>query len=76
VRADRDVALRVRERGRPIVAIEKSDVERDLRPIARRYLGPEGGDAYLAETQGEHDDNVLVRMRPERWLAVDYSKDE
>jgi nitroimidazol reductase NimA-like FMN-containing flavoprotein (pyridoxamine 5'-phosphate oxidase superfamily) len=58
----------------PIVAVETSDVERDLRPIARRYLGPEGGDAYLAETPGEHDDNVLVRMRPERWLAFDYSK--
>jgi hypothetical protein len=56
----------------PIVGIEKSD----LRPIARRYLGTEGGDAYIAETPGEHDDNVLVRMRPERWLAVDYSKTE
>ena len=58
----------------PVVAIGKADVERDLRPIARRYLGTEGGDAYIAETRDEHDDNVLVRMRPERWLAVDFSK--
>src|SRR5262245_55072437 len=58
----------------PIVAIEVSDIERDLRPIARRYLGVERGDAYLMATRDEHAENVLVRMRPERWLAVDYSK--
>src|SRR5688500_10761879 len=58
----------------PVVAIEPSDVDRDLRPLARRYLGAEGGDAYIASTRGEHADNVLVRMRPERWLTADYSK--
>jgi nitroimidazol reductase NimA-like FMN-containing flavoprotein (pyridoxamine 5'-phosphate oxidase superfamily) len=58
----------------PIVAIDKADLERDLRPLARRYLGTEGGDGYIASTQEEHADNVLVRMRPERWLAVDFSK--
>jgi nitroimidazol reductase NimA-like FMN-containing flavoprotein (pyridoxamine 5'-phosphate oxidase superfamily) len=58
----------------PIVALEASDVERDLRPIARRYLGTEQGDAYITESREEHADNVLVRMRPERWLAFDFSK--
>jgi nitroimidazol reductase NimA-like FMN-containing flavoprotein (pyridoxamine 5'-phosphate oxidase superfamily) len=58
----------------PIVAIEASDVERDLRPLARRYLGAVAGDAYVATTREEHADNVLVRMRPERWLTVDFGK--
>jgi nitroimidazol reductase NimA-like FMN-containing flavoprotein (pyridoxamine 5'-phosphate oxidase superfamily) len=58
----------------PIIAIETADLERDLRPLAHRYLGVEGGDAYVATTRGEHVDNVLVRMRPERWLTVDFAK--
>ena len=60
----------------PIIAIEAADVERDLRPLARRYLGREGGDAYIASTRDEHVDNVLVRIRPERWLTADYTKME
>src|SRR5262249_24974961 len=59
----------------PIVAIETSDVERDLRPIARRYLGSQAGDQYVDTTRSEHQDNVLVRMRPERWLSVDFAKE-
>jgi PPOX class probable F420-dependent enzyme len=57
----------------PIVAIEPSDRERDARPLARRYLGPELGDRYMEATDGE-EASVLVRMRPERWLTVDYRK--
>ena len=30
----------------PIVSIDAYDVERDLLPMAQRYLGPEGGRAY------------------------------
>jgi nitroimidazol reductase NimA-like FMN-containing flavoprotein (pyridoxamine 5'-phosphate oxidase superfamily) len=59
----------------PIVAIQAADVERDLRPLARRYLGDEGGDAYVAETAEDLTDSVLVRVRPERWLTVDYAKE-
>jgi hypothetical protein len=46
-----------------------------VRVLARRYLGVKGGDAYVAATwQGyERDPNVLVRIRPERWLTVDYT---
>ena len=58
----------------PITAIEAADLERDVRPLAQRYLGVERGNAYIAATREEHADNVLVRMRPERWLTVDYSK--
>ena len=60
----------------PVVAMETADLERDLRPIARRYLGIDDGDAYIESSREEHTDNVLVRMRPERWLTVDYAKEE
>jgi nitroimidazol reductase NimA-like FMN-containing flavoprotein (pyridoxamine 5'-phosphate oxidase superfamily) len=57
----------------PIVAIEAADVERDRRPLAHRYLGAVVGDRYIESTRGDLG-NVLVRMRPERWLTVDYAK--
>jgi nitroimidazol reductase NimA-like FMN-containing flavoprotein (pyridoxamine 5'-phosphate oxidase superfamily) len=59
----------------PITSIEKPDLERDERPMAHRYLGPELGDGYVESTRGEGDvDNILVKMRPQRWLTTDYSK--
>jgi nitroimidazol reductase NimA-like FMN-containing flavoprotein (pyridoxamine 5'-phosphate oxidase superfamily) len=58
----------------PIIAIETADLERHLRPLAHRYLGAERGEAYVATTREDHLDSVLVRMRPERWLTVDFSK--
>ncbi|MBW2229361.1 MAG: pyridoxamine 5'-phosphate oxidase family protein [Deltaproteobacteria bacterium] len=59
----------------PIVSIEKPNLERDERPMAHRYLGKELGDGYIDTTRGDGDvENILVRMRPERWLTVDYSK--
>jgi Pyridoxamine 5'-phosphate oxidase len=60
----------------PIIAIEAANLERDLRPLARRYLGGPMGDQYVESTQSEHGDNVLVRMRPERWLTVDFAKEQ
>ena len=57
----------------PVVAIEPADLERDRRPLARRYLGTELGDRYI-EDMRDAVGNVLVRMRPERWLTVDYAK--
>ncbi len=31
-----------------IIGISKGDMEQDLRPISRRYLGEKGGDEYVA----------------------------
>jgi nitroimidazol reductase NimA-like FMN-containing flavoprotein (pyridoxamine 5'-phosphate oxidase superfamily) len=61
----------------PLVAIEVADLERDIRPLARRYLGAAMGDRYIEQTRGEFErvENVLVRMRPERWFTVDYAKE-
>jgi nitroimidazol reductase NimA-like FMN-containing flavoprotein (pyridoxamine 5'-phosphate oxidase superfamily) len=60
----------------PVVAIEPADLERDERPLAHRYLGARRGDRYIEKTRGEpgYVENVLVRMLPERWLTVDYTK--
>lgn len=59
----------------PITSIEKPDLERDERPMAHRYLGQKLGDGYIEATRGDGDvDNILVKMRPQRWLTTDYSK--
>ena len=60
----------------PIVAIEPADRERHTRPMARRYLGAELGDRYVEATTAERDagDSIVVRVRPARWLSVDYKK--
>jgi nitroimidazol reductase NimA-like FMN-containing flavoprotein (pyridoxamine 5'-phosphate oxidase superfamily) len=62
----------------PIIAIEPVDLERDARPIARRYLGVTEGDAYVAEGAGSIADgqDIVFRMRPERWLTADYKTDD
>ena len=54
----------------PVTVEEASHDER--LDLARRYLGLEGGDAYVAAvpTGGQ----VVFRMTPKRWLTVDYSK--
>lgn len=60
----------------PVTSIEPADREGDVRPIAHRYLGEALGDRYLEATAAEarEAENVLVRMRPSRWLSVDYGK--
>jgi nitroimidazol reductase NimA-like FMN-containing flavoprotein (pyridoxamine 5'-phosphate oxidase superfamily) len=57
----------------PILSMDKADVDQDLRPIARRYLGEVEGDAYVEGTSDEQ--SLLVRMKPERWSSVDYGKE-
>jgi hypothetical protein len=58
-----------------VAAIGPVDVERDARPIARRYLGREQGDAYVQVMGPQMGGSVLVRVRPERWRTVDYAKE-
>jgi nitroimidazol reductase NimA-like FMN-containing flavoprotein (pyridoxamine 5'-phosphate oxidase superfamily) len=57
----------------PVVSIEPADLERDARPMARRYLGIEGGDRYTdQESAPGIDDAILVKVRPDHWLSADY----
>ncbi len=58
------------------ITIERPDYGQHIRAIAHRYLGPENGERYLASGGGERemDHQILVRLRPQRWLTVDYGK--
>jgi len=57
-------------------SIQPVDLERDIHPMAIRYYGPEYGERYFAnisQSDGWKSD-ILVRIYPERWFTVDYSK--
>jgi hypothetical protein len=53
----------------PVVSITPEGAE--VEPMAIRYLGDEMGRAYAAQSAAS---GVVARVRPENWLAVDYSK--
>ena len=55
----------------PVVSIDES-TEDDLLAMAVRYLGETGGQQYTENSNSSG--GVLVRVKPERWLAVDYGK--
>jgi hypothetical protein len=55
------------------VVIEELDPGERL-AMARRYLGTEGGDQYVASNPDPDREMVMLRMRPERWVSVDYGK--
>lgn len=44
----------------------------EIEAMAIRYLGEEMGRAYAAG--GVAEDEIRIRISPERWLSVDYSK--
>ncbi|MEV0292700.1 hypothetical protein [Nocardia sp. NPDC050710] len=54
-----------------VTAIEPATLE-TVRPIAVRYLGEQEGAVFAEQNTGEQ--SILIRMRPERWLSTDYSK--
>jgi PPOX class probable F420-dependent enzyme len=45
----------------------------DVRQIAIRYLGEEAGNQFT--DQNLTATSIVIRMRPTRWLSVDYSKE-
>ena len=53
----------------PVVIEQATEAER--LELARRYLGPEGGDTYIATNPT--DGQIMIRMTPEHWLTRDYS---
>jgi PPOX class probable F420-dependent enzyme len=53
------------------VAIEPAELAERV-AIARRYLGAEGGDAFIAANPDV--DDVMIRLTPERWRTADFSK--
>ena len=55
-----------------VISRDPSEIERDVRPMAIRYLGTQTGNNYADNSSAEN--GVLIRMKPEKWLTVDYGK--
>jgi PPOX class probable F420-dependent enzyme len=55
------------------VVIEDVDYAERL-AMARRYLGAEGGEAYMASVEVPDGEDIVIRVRPEHWLSADYGK--
>ena len=58
----------------PITALDETVSADERRALAHRYLGPEGGDLYLASTSEQAADSVAFRMSPRHWRTTDYGK--
>ena len=56
----------------PIIEERLCELERDFRPLACRYLGPEPADAFVAETWEEA--RLIFVMRPVHWVTADYAE--
>jgi nitroimidazol reductase NimA-like FMN-containing flavoprotein (pyridoxamine 5'-phosphate oxidase superfamily) len=57
-----------------VVSAAPADVTRDLKPIVRRYLGTEVGDAYVDSTRPDGTNEIVIHIRPEHWYARDFAK--
>jgi PPOX class probable F420-dependent enzyme len=53
-------------------AVIEAATDDDRRTMARRYLGAEAGDAFVAQNPG--GDNIMIRMTPEHWRTADFSR--
>ena len=62
----------------PVISTEPIQLDRDLRPLIYRYLGEDEGDQFIESLGGDKagTGDILVRMKPERWLSEDYSKQD
>ena len=57
-----------------VVAAEPADVSRDVKPVVRKYLGAEVGDAYVDNTRPNGTNEVVVHIRPQRWYSRDFGR--
>jgi nitroimidazol reductase NimA-like FMN-containing flavoprotein (pyridoxamine 5'-phosphate oxidase superfamily) len=58
----------------PVVGLDEPVDTEERRAIAQRYLGVEMGNAYIAATASTEADEIVLSLRPERWLSADYSR--
>ncbi|MDN0194056.1 pyridoxamine 5'-phosphate oxidase family protein [Streptomyces sp. S.PNR 29] len=54
----------------PVVETTPATVEQ-LREISARYLPAEAVEPYVEFSLKNHGENVVIRMRPERWVSAD-----
>jgi nitroimidazol reductase NimA-like FMN-containing flavoprotein (pyridoxamine 5'-phosphate oxidase superfamily) len=57
-----------------VAAASAADIARDLKPVVRKYLGAEVGDAYVDNTRPNGTNEIVVRIRPERWYSRDFGR--
>ncbi len=57
-----------------VVAVAPADVSRDVKPVVRKYLGAEVGDSYVDNTRPNGTNEVVVRIRPQRWYSRDFGR--
>jgi len=57
-----------------VVAADPADVARDVKPVVRKYLGPEVGDGYVDATRPNGTNEIVVRIKPERWYSRDFGR--
>ena len=62
----------------PVISTDPIRLDQELRPLIYRYLGEESGYLIIkslgCDQAGTGD--ILMRMKPERWLSEDYSKQD
>lgn len=55
-------------------SVEEGTFDKDVRPLAYRYLGQERGDAYIAAISETFDIPMYrINIRPTKWLTQDAS---
>ncbi|MFF4605309.1 pyridoxamine 5'-phosphate oxidase family protein [Streptomyces sp. NPDC001339] len=57
----------------PVVSVADPVPAAEREALARRYLDPETATDYLAANAGQLTDDVLIRMRPQRWRTADFA---
>ena len=57
-----------------VVSAAPADVARDVKSIVRKYLGADVGDAYVDNTRPNGTNEIVVRIRPERWYSRDFGR--
>ena len=61
-----------------VISTNPIKLDQELRPLIYRYLGEEAGDQFIEQLGGDQagTGDILIRMKPERWLSEDYSKQD
>ncbi|WP_233573669.1 pyridoxamine 5'-phosphate oxidase family protein [Amycolatopsis panacis] len=57
----------------PVVAIEDPVPANQRRALAHRYLNDGTAEAYLEANSRQLTEDILLRMRPQRWRTADFS---
>jgi nitroimidazol reductase NimA-like FMN-containing flavoprotein (pyridoxamine 5'-phosphate oxidase superfamily) len=61
----------------PVTDVRRPDTEKDLLPLAIRYLGEDRGRAYAKEWEeaGAAETDLVYVMKPTHWNTADFTSD-